>query len=133
MLRTLKLTTSQARLYTTATTAASKPTDTAALAAFTARTRISLPLPVLIDALTHKSHAAATEVSERYHMLGGMAASLYSLEYVMALYPQMPATVAKSIAEAYMGQISLARVGQAWGLNYVLRSKVFDADIGFLN
>jgi dsRNA-specific ribonuclease len=57
-------------------------------------------------------------------MEGGGILNLYTIEYVMTKYPQLPSDAVESIAKAYWSIGSLHKIGMTWGLKFVLRSKV---------
>ena len=50
---------------------------------------------------------------------------IYSTEYVLSKYPQLPADAAESIAQTYISPESLSKVGGTWGVRHVTQSKVY--------
>ena len=58
--------------------------------------------------------------------LGSQVLSLYSTEFIMAKYPNLPAEAMTQVVDAFVGKQSLAQVGQTWGLDVV---EVFLVDL----
>ena len=50
---------------------------------------------------------------------------MYTSEHVLAKYPILPAQVCDSIVKSFIGQSSLASIGKNFGVQFVMRSKVW--------
>ena len=78
----------------------------------------------LLTSLTHKSFQGNNEDGEIFNLLGQKALQFYCTEYVVNKYPKLPAEVAETIIESFVGQTSLASIAKQFGLQFVIRWKV---------
>ena len=78
---------------------------------------------LLLDAVTHISYPQKTEDTGRLQLLGKKILELYVTQYVMKKYPSLPPGVCHRITDSYIGQKSLAAIGQSLGVQFVMRWK----------
>jgi dsRNA-specific ribonuclease len=97
-----------------------------AISAFMNRTGLNLDMELIKQSLIHPSYKDNELPSEKLHILGNVILKMYSVEYVLSKYPNLPVDLVNMAVTSYTSNVSLSRIGETWGLQYIVKAKVFD-------